>query len=62
MERLAFDTGREDFDIIRHTDGSLTIEAITEYGDSESGWGAGHVILNLEPEKVAALRRFLDAP
>lgn len=58
-ERREFKTKYEDFEIFMHPDGSLTIEATGDYGDSEIGWGSTSSTLNLSPEQVVAFREFL---
>lgn len=46
-------------DIIRHTDGSLTIETSAEYGDTEMGWGSASATINMSAEQVRAFQAFL---
>ena len=58
-ERKAFDTQSDDFTIIRHPDGSVTIEATADYGDSYTGWGSTAATLRLDPKRVVALQHFL---
>jgi hypothetical protein len=58
-ERRAFETGNDSFDIIKHPDGSLSIEAAADYGDSYTGWGSTTATLWLEPAQVVALQKFL---
>lgn len=59
-ERKAFQTNSHDFEIYLHPDGSLTIEATGDYGDTEMGWGSTSSTLNLDPVRVAELRAFLS--
>lgn len=59
-DRSAFDTKHDGFDIIKHSDGSLTIEASADYGDSEIGWGSASATMHLSAERVRELARFLS--
>lgn len=59
--RQVFDIQSPDFQIVRHPDGSVTIEATAEYGDSDNGWGSATTTLLLQPDRVVALREFLTA-
>lgn len=59
-ERREFDVGDSDVEIIMNPDGSLTIETCAEYGDSEIGWGGATKTVYLNPDQVAAFRKFLE--
>jgi len=47
-------------DIIRHPDGSLTIETQAEYGDTEMGWGSASATIKMDADQVRAFRAFLN--
>jgi hypothetical protein len=60
-ERKSFDIGNQPGEIVLHPGGELTIESEGDYGDSEIGWGTVTTTINLSPEKVAELRKFLGS-
>lgn len=59
MGHKSFETGDEQIQIYMHSDGSLTIEAQADYGDSETGWGETYKTLHLTPKQVEEFRKFL---
>lgn len=59
MARRQFDVGDYDIEIYRHPDGSLTIEASAEYGDSEIGLGSITKTIKLDPERAREFAAFI---
>lgn len=51
----AISTGDEDVEIYLRSDGSLIIEATSDYGDSDSGWGSTTKIIHLTPDQMRGL-------
>lgn len=60
-ERRMFQIPGSDAEIYMHPDGTLTIEAYAEYGDTEIGWGSTCSTLTFDPELLAKFRQFIDA-
>lgn len=58
-ERRAFETKDSDVEIISHPDGSLTITADAEYGDSYQGFGTTSKTYTMDADEVARFVKFL---
>lgn len=59
-ERRMFKHPHSDAEIFLHPDGSLTIEAFAEYGDTEIGWGSTCSTVRFDPNLLAEFRKFIE--